>query len=119
LFAFIVAVSMAVTPVLGVVCEMDCEKRPASPTCHLSPSSPDGPTVRSGPHACNHDHSMGSAAVVASAAARDSLGTDAAFPIATTALASVADARVANLVMHGPPGVTGRSVSSRLTVLRI
>jgi hypothetical protein len=118
-FAFIVAVSMATTPVLGVICEMDCEKLPAPPTCHVSANSPDGPSLRSGPHACNHDHSMDSAAVVASAVARNSVGTYVAVPIATTALAAVAVARVAILAMHGPPGLTGRSVSSRLTVLRI
>ena len=119
LSAFTVALVLATTLVFGVVCEIDCDQVAAVPTCHESANAADGPSVRSGPHACNHDHSMGRAALVASAGARDSVGTFVAVPIATAVHPSVADPRVTIRAMHGPPGLAGPGVSSRLAVLRI
>ena len=119
LLAFTVALVLATTAVFGVVCEIDCDQVAAVLACHESANSADGPSVRSGPHACNHDHSMGSAVLAASAAARDSVGIFVAAPIATAARSSVTDVSVGNVAMHGPPGLNGRSVSSRLAVLRI
>jgi hypothetical protein len=119
LVAVLLALVLAATPVLGVVCQMDCDHVPATPTCHESASSPDGSIVRSAQHACNHDHSTGSPALLASAGARDLVGTFVALPLTTLADASVPDARVAILAMHGPPGLSGRSTSPHTTVLRI
>ena len=119
LFALFFALALAATPVLGVVCQMDCDQLRATPTCHESAGSPDGPTLRDAQHACNHDHSTGSPALLSSASARDSVGAFVALPLTTLAQASVPDARVAILAIHGPPGLSGRSKSSLAIVLRI
>jgi hypothetical protein len=117
-FAFIVALVLAATPVLGAVCQMDCDQVRATPTCHESASSPDGPIVRGAQHACNHDHSTGSPALLASVSARDSVA-NSAIPVSTLAHAFVPDAGVTILSMHGPPGLSGRSTSFTTTILRI
>lgn len=117
--ASILVLLVTATPVLAVLCEMDCEQRPATSACHTSDSSSDGPIVRGAQHACDHDHSTGSPALLANTSARDSVGTFVALPVSTLAHTSVADARVPLLAMHGPPGLSGRSSSSHTTVLRI
>lgn len=118
-FAFVLALFLTATPVLGVVCEMDCDQPAASAECHTSAASPVGPIVRAAQHGCDHDHSTGSPAVLASAIARDSGVNFVAIPVPTLAHVSVTDARVATLAMHEPPGLSGRSTSSHNTVLRI
>ena len=119
-FAFVLALMLTATPVLGVVCEMDCDQPPAtSSECHESTASPGGPTVRGAQHGCDHDHTTGSPALLASASGRDSIVNFVAIPVPTLAHASVTDARVAILAIHGPPGLSGRSTSSHNTVLRI
>jgi hypothetical protein len=118
-FAFIVALVLAATPVLRAVCQMDCDQVRTTPTCHESASSPDGPTVRGTQHACNHDHSTGSPALLASVSARDSVANFVVIPVPTLAHAFVPDAGVAILAMHGPPGLSGRSTSFTITILRI
>jgi hypothetical protein len=119
LVASLLALVLAATPVLGVVCRMDCDQVRATPICHESASSLDGPTVRGAQHACNHDHSTGRPALLSSAGARDFVGTFVTLPLTTLAHASVPDARVAILAMHGPPELSGRSTSSHTIVLRI
>ena len=118
-FAFVFALLLTATPVLRIVCEMDCDQPPATSACHKSAASPDGPTLRGAQHSCAHDHSTGSPALLTSTSARDSVGTFIALPVTTLAHASVTDARVPNLAVHGPPGLSGRSTSFRITVLRI
>ena len=117
--AFIVALALAMAPVLGVACRMDCEQVPATSICHGSTGSPDGSTVRNGQHACSHDHSTGNPAFLPSGSARDYAGTAVVLPVTTTAYPSVADARLAIPAMHGPPGSSGRSSHSIITILRI
>jgi hypothetical protein len=119
-FAFVLALSLTATPVLGVMCEMDCDQPPAtSAECHESTASPGAPTVRGAHHGCDHAHMTGSPALLASASGRDSIINFVAIPVPTLAHASVTDARVAILAIHGPPGLSGRSTSSHNTVLRI
>lgn len=119
-FAFVLALAFAATPLLGVVCQMDCDQPVKSLICHESTTS-DGARVRSANHPCDHDHMGGSPALVTGAAgARDSIETGRV-SVAVSALvhATVPDVRTAMTDMHGPPGISGRSVSSRTSVLRI
>jgi hypothetical protein len=119
-FALVLLLQFAATPVIGLVCEMDCDQPPAAPACHESTIPYDGSTVRGGQHPCDHDHTTGSPALLAGASARDSLGTFSAVLVPAFAYASAPDARVANAAVHGPPGLSGRTrTSSRITVLRI
>lgn len=119
-FAFVLGLLLAATPVLGVVCQMDCDQLSAPPAeCHKSSASPGGPTVQGAQHGCDHDHTAGSPALRASTNARDSVGNAIGISVSTLAQASVTDARVASLSMHGPPGSSGRDTSFRITVLRI
>jgi hypothetical protein len=121
-FAFVLALLLAATPVLGVVCEMDCDQPPATSSeseCHKSAVSPGGPTVRGAQHGCDHDHTTGGPALLASASARDSVAHFVAIQLPALAQVSAPDARVAILAMHGPPGLSGRNTSSTITVLRI
>jgi hypothetical protein len=119
-FAFVLALLLTATPLLGVVCEMDCDQPPAtSSECHKSTASPGGPTVGGTQHRCDHDHTTGSPALLASTNARDSVGSVIAIQVPTLAHVSVTDARVPILAMHGPPGLSGRNTFFRITVLRI
>lgn len=119
-FAFLLGVLLAATPLLGVVCQMDCDPPPAiSSECHQSAASPEAATVHGARHGCDHDHTIASPAVRAGTNARDSVGSVIAISVPTVAQASVTDARVAILDKHGPPGLSGRSTASHNTILRI
>src|SRR5687767_15398471 len=74
-FALVLALLSIASPVLGLVCQMDCDQPPAAATCHESNGSPHGPTVRAAHHACDHDHTSGSPALLTAASPRDSLRT--------------------------------------------
>lgn len=118
-FALVLAVLLAATPVLAVVCAMDCDQPPSTPACHTSVASLDGPSLRSTGHLCDHDHTAGSPALLVGSSARGFAETFVALPVPTLAHLSLSDARLAIASMHGPPGLSARSTSSRLTVLRI
>jgi hypothetical protein len=118
-FACVLALVLTASPVLRLVCLMDCDQVAATPTCHESTTSADGPTVRGAHHACNHDHSTGSPALLANAGARDSVANFAGISVPTVARAWAPEARVAILAIHGPPGLSGRSTSFHTIVLRI
>lgn len=117
--AFVLALMLAATPVLGVVCEMDCEQPSATPACHSAAPVHDGLTLRGHQHDCARDHASGTPALLAGTSARDAGRTFVAIFAPTLAQASVIDARVALLVMHGPPGLSGRISPSYTSVLRI
>lgn len=122
LFAFVLALLIAVTPVLGIVCQMDCEQPPKAVACHESEKSSDGPTLQTLHHPCGHDHTGGSPALMAGAAGVRELVGVAFVSVSIAALLHVAaaDDRVSVAAdMHGPPDPSGRRVSSRTTVLRI
>lgn len=120
-FALVLALLLAATPLLGVVCEMDCDQPQAtSPACHTANVPDDAITLRNGPHSCDHDHTSGSPALLASASGRDSVGASVAVPLPTLAHVSVPAARmVLAAALHGPPGLSGGMKASYLTVLRI
>jgi hypothetical protein len=117
--AFVLALFVTATPVLGVVCAMACDQPPASSQCHESASSPGGPTIRAPQHGCDHDHAIGSQALLTSASSRDSVIKFAAISVPRLAHASLTDARAVTPAMHGPPGLNGRRTSFQITVLRI
>lgn len=118
-FAFIVAVILTTSQVAGVICQMDCDQIATTPTCHQSATSSHGPAVRVSRQVCDHDHSLGGPALLASASARDSSETFDALPVTALASASLADARVSVCGAHGPPGLSGRSTSLTIVILRI
>ena len=121
LLALVLALLFAATSLLGVVCQMDCDQPPKSAACHESTTSSNEPTVQGTHHLCDHDHTGGSPALAASTAGpRDSIGTGpVSGTISALVHATVPEVRTATAEMHGPPGVTGRGVSSRVTILRI
>jgi len=115
------ALLFASTPVLEIVCEMDCD-RPAAPSsaCHNASVPQDGATLRGAAHACDSDHAGSRLARLTSANGRDPVGP--AFDAARPAVAhgySPDTETAPTAVMHDPPGLTGRSTSSHLIVLRI
>ena len=121
-FALVLGLVVAATPAISVLCQMECDQPragSASP-CHEASVPDDGTAVRGVPHACDHDHTGGSAALLTSANGRDSGGGLMAAPALGPKHALVPEARLAaSPGMHGPPGPTGLSTPSHLTVLRI
>ena len=121
-FALVLALAVAATPVISVLCEMECDQPragSASP-CHEASVPDDDTTVRGVPHACDHDHTDGNPALLNSATGRDSAAASLAAAPPPLVHALVDEARVAAAAaMHGPPGLSGRIPSSHITVLRI
>jgi hypothetical protein len=121
-FALVLALLVAATPVIGVLCEMECDQPRAgsSSPCHEGGDPDNGTTFRGVPHVCDHDHTGGSPALLTSATGRDSVGASVAAPPPTLLHGLVREAGMAAAAaMHGPPGLGSRSTSSQLTVLRI
>ena len=121
-FAFVLALLVAATPVIRVVCEIDCDQplAPSSPPCHDASVPHDGSTLRGVPHACDHDHTGPSPALLTGATGGNSVGTSVAAPLPRLVRALVPEVRAAaDEAMLGPPGLSGRSTSSHNTVLRI
>ena len=118
-FAFVLALLLTAMPVLGVVCEMDCDQPPATSDCHRSGDSSDASTIAGGRHGCDHDHTIASPALLASSNARDSVGSFVPLSLATLAHTAVIHAHVAIPAMHGSPALSGRGTSFRFTILRI
>jgi hypothetical protein len=120
-FALALALLIAATPVIGVVCAMDCHPAPAtSSLCHEAAVPHDRVTFRAAPHACDHDQTGGTAALLAIASARDCarISTVATAPTPALAMLPEADAAAAD-AEHGPPGLGVRMTSFHITVLRI
>jgi hypothetical protein len=117
--AFVLALLLTATPVLGMVCQMDCDQPPATSACHKSAASPEGPAVRNAGHPCGHDHTSGKPAVLTTSNARDCAVTIVALTATIVGHTSSADARLPAASMHGPPGLSGRTTVSRIPVLRI
>src|SRR5262245_27920128 len=117
LFTSALALVIGATPLMGVLCRMDCDQPPAASRCHESLAVPDGPIVRGTHHPCDHDHIAGSPALIASSAARDSVGgLVAAVPLPALTYTLMPDAGSAVASLHGPPSSDRRSLFSRTTV---
>src|SRR3990170_812604 len=95
-FALVLALLVAATPVIGVVCAMDCEQPLAtSSPCHDATDPQGGITLRAAPHACNHDHTGVIPALLSSASARDVIGISGATPALTPVLVTFPQAHAA------------------------
>ena len=118
--ALVLALVVAVAPAISLVCDMDCVPPPAASTaCHAA-SGPGDATALSATHTCDHDHSVGSPALLTGATGRDSVGASYAAAPLTLAESLVPEAPEATAAaVHGPPGPTSRSTTSLTTVLRI
>ena len=121
LSALVLALMIAASPAIVLLCEMDCDDSPtASESCHAAHGSRQGAALHSGPHACNHDHTGVNPAELTTAKGRDSAAASlqiAAPPAVQALVHQVLTSGAA--AMHGPPGPIICSTSSRLTVLRI
>jgi hypothetical protein len=119
-FALVVALFVGATPVIGVVCELECEPPATSSGCHESSAPHDEAAVRSAQHPCDQDHTTDEPALLKSASGRDSAGASVAVSMSLLPHASVSETRTATAAaMHGPPGLSGRRTPSRTIVLRI
>lgn len=120
-FALGVALVVAVSPVISVVCVLDCDRPSAtSLACHSASTTREGATVRGIPHACSHVHLADPAALVTAATSRQQVVPSvvaASLYIVRASLALPATGPVFS--MHDPPGLTAGSAKSLTTVLRI
>src|SRR5687767_9456082 len=93
-FALALALLLAATPVLSIICELDCGQPAAlSSGCHEAKVLDDGARLRGASHACDHDHAGGIPALLTGATGRDSVGPSFAAPPAA-AHASLPEARM-------------------------
>jgi hypothetical protein len=118
-FASLLALLLAAAPLLGVVCQMDCDEPPAAPACHDSMATPDGSIVRAAQHTCDHDHATVDPALLSQTGAREWIGTVVAVSIPALTHGFLPGARLAVASMQGPPGAIAPDTSSSITVLRI
>ena len=117
-FAFVLALLVAASPALELVCQMDCDQPLKSASCHESTASPIAPSLRNVHLACDHDHAA-PPALVSSGGVRDSRVAAAdALATAPSHVAAVG-ANLPAASRHGPPRLDSRSLFSRTTVLRI
>jgi hypothetical protein len=118
-FAFALALLVAATPAMAVVCELDCDAI-AAPPCHHAGVPGDRSLMRSGTHACDHEHRGMSPTLLANANPRGFFAMSMTTPPAMFLHTLVADLSIAaHVAMHGPPGSSPRSTSADTTVLRI
>lgn len=119
-FACVLALALLVKPVVAAVCQMDCDQLPKPAFCHESTGSPEGPGLRDAAgHPCDHDHTNGSPALVASANVRDLVGSLAGMFVQTATCMSMAVEHQTDAASHGPPGQDARRELVRITALRI
>lgn len=121
-FALMLALLVAATPVMGVVCATDCERPVATASsCHeASAAAPqDVVTLRQVLHSCDHDHS-GASPGLAATGERDPGRTSAVAQAPMAARAILPQAYAASAVrLHGPTELTPRNSLSHSTILRI
>ncbi len=121
LFACAFALLFAVTPLMGLICQLDCRTaRAAAATapCHETAAADKGSTTVRGTHGCTHDHGGDGPALLTSASAPDmSVAPVATLSVLVPPLLSAAQAH--RIAMHGPPGFDARLQTSLTTVLRI
>ena len=119
--AFMLALLVAVSPLIGVVCALDCDlPSAASPLCHVAAVSDDGVAWQVSPHSCGHEHMNASPGLLSSASSRNMAESSVAAPSLTPVFVILPAVDViAASVLHGPPGVTPRSRSLPITVLRV
>jgi hypothetical protein len=119
--ALVVALLVGVTPVIGAICQLDCDRPKAQstkPACHSTSGASDGASMRDVAHPCGHRHD-GLVAFVAGSSARE-VGMSIA-PLAVTSVPNLMTALQGACVFmtHSPPGLIARTATSLNTVLRI
>lgn len=120
--AVILALSIAVTPVIGALCGMDCDEGQAPVAkshCHEASTATGGTAFRAAPRGCDHDHGLSTPAFLTKANHRDSGQLSAPTAVLPASTHAFTATRPALVTMSGPPGSSGRSPSSRCSVLRI
>ncbi len=116
-FAFVVALQLAATPAIGVVCDLSCDRpETAASECHDQNDVQHGAAMRSAGHSCDHDEQGIRPALLTGPTGGRTVSTA---PPAIVAHAFMRVGSIGAVGMHGPPGLRPRSTSSSLTVLRI
>jgi hypothetical protein len=120
-FALVLAVLLAATPALHVACEMDCGQplTPSSALCHEANDSHDGATLNGAPHACDHDQTSGSPALLTGATGAATIATAGSAVPPALSRVLVSDASRVAVTVRGAWCLSGRRTSSQNTVLRI
>lgn len=117
--AFVLALLIGAGPVIGLACELGCEKPSTSSSrCH-DVAARDGDTLRPAAHACGHAHAAETGALLPGVSGRDPHVPSVSAPWHLASASSPARAAAAAVAMHGPPGGTLRSPAVPTTVLRI
>ncbi len=121
LLALIVTVVVVVSPMLGVLCQIDCNRLQAIPACHQSTTSSGTTNLRSAQHVCDHNHANDSLGVVTGPdSGRDTLAlSQFSVALSTLSWGGVREIHGVPAGMHGPPGIIGRRVSSSIPILRV
>jgi hypothetical protein len=119
LLALMLALAVTATPVIGSVCQLDCQQpKPVSTRCHDAAVPDDGTTFRDAPHRCDRDHVGGSAALLTGVIGRNVVtGAFAAVPSPLIRVLKAEPHAATREGNHAPPGPPGST--SAFTVLRI
>jgi hypothetical protein len=119
--ALALALVVAASPAIALICEMDCDHpSTASEPCHAAHNAQPDAALHGAPHACNHDHTGLSPALLTSIKSGDSAAVSVVSALPPVLQALAHHARMSGgAAMHGPPGPAGPSTSARLSVLRI
>jgi hypothetical protein len=116
--ALVLLLTVAVVPVIGVVCELDCDKAGARSACHGAAAG-ETAVLRGNVHGCGHGHLAGAPALLARASSRAHEVWPDALPLLFVPTVSPAPELPAALTLHGPPGLDSRNTNAIPTVLRI
>jgi hypothetical protein len=117
-FTCVLTLLVATAPVIGVICELDCDApKAARQTCHEPVVTRDAMIVRAAGHACRHQPGP-TEATVTNASARDFGTSSIATFLPIRAFLAGRDQIRPNTV-HGPPGSRPRGATSLTLVLRI
>jgi hypothetical protein len=119
-FAFVVALIVAATPMVGALCAMDCNHpRAVTSHCHDVAPADESVTFRAVPHACNHDHTAMNPALLSGVSGRPlSAPLSGAAPMPSHWMVHALGSLRAT-PMDGPPGPIGYGTPFPIAVLRI
>jgi hypothetical protein len=117
-FTLVLTLVVAATPVVGVICEIDCDApRGTQQTCHEPAGAREVVSLRNSGHECRRQHDP-TEATVANASAGN-LGTSSIAAFLPIGPSVVATDQSRPACVHGPPGSSARTVTSLNTILRI
>jgi hypothetical protein len=116
--ALVLLLTVAVVPVIGVICELDCDKPATRSACHGAAAG-ERATLRGNVHGCGQGHLAGAPARLAGASSRAHEVAPDALPLLCVPTVSPVPGLPAALTLHGPPGLDSRNTNAIPTVLRI